>query len=161
MNGVAGSRRASRPIRLTLSETLGGVIDGAWWPHSGSIAAELPDLVGALHKPLGEIVDIRLNWTATDGHFDLQWIATGSKLPDAAHRRPRLMVIAGRDACVRLLVIPSLTSQALGSIVVRAAAGLPTFSGQGDDRLFETARVVMDVARAESTQWCPLEAVKA
>ena len=48
MNGVAGSRRASRPIRLTLCETLGGVIDGAWWPHSGSIAAELPDLVGAL-----------------------------------------------------------------------------------------------------------------
>lgn len=155
MNGLVGSRRGSRPVRLTLCEQLGGVIDGAWWPRSGQIASELPELIEVLHKPLGEVLDIRINWTATDGQLDLAWIATGSKLPDAAYRRPRLMRVAGRDACVKLLVVPSLTSPALGAIVVRAAAGLPTGCGDGDARLFDTAQVVMDIVRTESAQWCP------
>lgn len=157
MNGMEGSRRGARPVRLTLCPDLGGAIDGAWWPHSALIAAELPDLVEALHKPLGEIVDIRINWTATDGQLDLEWIATGLRRKAGmgeAYRRPRLMRVDGRDRCAKLLVIPSLTSQALGAIVVRAAAGLPTWSGSGDARLFESAQVVMDLARAESVQWC-------
>ena len=74
---MAGSRRAAKPIRLTLAEDLGDVIDGAWWPHSALIAAELPDLVGALHKPLGEIVDMRINWSPADGQLDLESIAAG------------------------------------------------------------------------------------
>ena len=53
MNGLARSRRASRPIRVTLARQLGSEIDGAWWPHTASVATELPELVGALHRPLG------------------------------------------------------------------------------------------------------------
>ena len=155
MNGIAGSRRAAKPIRLTLAESLGGVIDGAWWPHSALIAAELPDLVGALHKPLGEIIDMRINWSPSDGQLDLESIATGVKLhrENDSYRRPRLMSVVGRNARVRLLVIPSMTSQALGAIVVRAAAGLPTWGGTGDSKLFETAQVVIGVAKAESAKW--------
>jgi hypothetical protein len=139
-----------------LCRELGGEIDGAWWPHTASVATELPELVGALHRALGEIIDIRINWSATEGQLDLETIATGARLMRAGerYRRPRLMVVAGRDASAKLLVVPSMTSQALGLMVLRTAAGLPTSGGTGDSRLFETARVVMRLAEAESTKWC-------
>ena len=58
MNGLTGTRRCARPVRIALARVLGGDIDGAWWPHSGSVASELPELIEALHRPLGEIIDI-------------------------------------------------------------------------------------------------------
>ena len=141
---------------MTLCKELGGEIDGAWWPHTASVATELPELVGALHRALGEIIDIRINWSATEGQLDLETIATGARLMRAGeqYRRPRLRVVVGRDASAKLLVVPSMTSQALGLMVLRTAAGLPTSGGTGDSRLFETARVVMRLAEAESTKWC-------
>jgi hypothetical protein len=156
VNGIPRGRRAARPIRITLARELGTDIDGAWWPHSSAMAAELPDLIGALHATLGEVEAIRINWAPTEGQLDLETIAHGARmqLPGEKHRRPRLMVVAGATDRVKLLVVPSLTSQALGSMVLRAAAGLPTSGGTGDGRLFETACVVMRLARAESETWC-------
>lgn len=156
MNGLAASRRSSKPIRLALAEELDGVIDGAWWPHTGQIAAELPDLVGALHKPLGEIVGIRINWKPSEGNADLQTIIAGVRLQKEGDffRRPRLMAVSGRGAAVKLLVVPSMTSPALGAIVVRAAAGLPTWGGSGDHKLYEMAQLVIETARTESGTWC-------
>ncbi|MGB0877174.1 MAG: DUF5994 family protein [Mycobacterium sp.] len=139
-----------------LAGQLGGEIDGAWWPHTASVATELPELVGVLHRPLGEIIDIRINWSVTEGQLDLETIATGARLMRAGehHRRPRLMVVVGKAGSAKLLVVPSMTSQALGLMVLRTAAGLPTSGGTGDARLFETARVVMRLAEAESLKWC-------
>lgn len=160
MNGSARYRRASRPVRITLVKQLAdhvnGDIDGAWWPHTGSVATELPELVGALHRPLGEIVDIRINWSATDGQLDLETLATGARLMRAQDtiRRPRLMVVTGSGACATLLVVPSMTSQALGLMVLRTAAGQPTCGGTGDARIFDTAQVVMRLAEAEAAKWC-------
>ncbi len=156
MTGLARSRRASRPIRVMLAGELGGEIDGAWWPHTVSVATELPELVGALHRPLGEVIEIRINWSATDGQLDLETIATSARPLRGAEscRRPRLMVVVGRAASAKLLVVPSMTSQALGLIVLRTAAGLSTSGGTGDSRLFDTARVVMRLAKAESVKWC-------
>ena len=156
MNGIPRSRRASKPIRVTLAKQLGRNVDGAWWPHTASVAGELPDLVGALHRALGEIVDIRVNWSATEGQLDLETIATGARLHLAGehHRRPRLMFVAGRMASAKILVVPSLTSQALGLTMLRAAAGLIT-TGAGDDtRNATTALAVLGLAEAESSRWC-------
>lgn len=157
MNGIARSRRASSPVRLALARELGGGIDGAWWPHSALIAAELPDLVGALHRTLGEIVDIRINWSATQGQLDLETIAAGVRMMQVGteQRRPRLMVVAGSEQQVKLLVVPSMTSQALGLMVLRAAAGMPTSGGSGDNRIFDTAQTVLRLAQMESANWCP------
>ncbi len=139
-----------------LAGQLGGEIDGAWWPHTASVATELPELVGVLHRPLGEIIDIRINWAVTEGQLDLETIATGARLMRAGehYRRPRLMVVVGKAGSAKLLVVPSMTSQALGLMVLRTAARLPTSGGTGDARLFETARVVMRLAEAESLKWC-------
>ncbi|TRW86273.1 hypothetical protein FK535_07360 [Mycolicibacterium sp. 018/SC-01/001] len=155
MNGIPRARRAAKPVRVTLAPQRGGVIDGAWWPHSSAIAAELPDLIGALHRALGEVVSMQINWSPTEGQMDLETIATGSRMasPGGHHRRPRLMSIVGRDAGVKLLVVPSMTSQTLGSMVLRAAAGLPAVAGSTHERAYETACLVVGLARAESTTW--------
>ena len=62
MTAPRRSRRTASPVRVSLSGTLGGEIDGAWWPRTGSMVRELPDLVEALFPALGEVVDISLNW---------------------------------------------------------------------------------------------------
>ena len=54
-----------------LAFELGDDIDGAWWPHTSSVARELPDLIDALRQPLGDIVDISVNWSPLDGAPDL------------------------------------------------------------------------------------------
>lgn len=144
----------ARPVRLVLARHLGAEIDGAWWPHTASVAAELPELIGVLHAPLGEIVDICINWSPTEGPVDLDSIVSGARSIDRpGPRRPRLMVVKGRGACANLLVVPAMTSPNLGAMVMRSAAGLPTSHADRDTQLWETAHNVMSVAKAESAMW--------
>src|ERR1700760_1970522 len=56
-------RRVTSPVRFTLTSTLGSGLDGAWWPHTLSIARELSDLTGALRERLGKVIDIGVNWS--------------------------------------------------------------------------------------------------
>ncbi|MEY9931108.1 hypothetical protein ABH926_005755 [Catenulispora sp. GP43] len=46
-------------LEPTLSQT--GVFDGAWWPRSNHIRAELPDLITALTAHLGRVVRVGLD----------------------------------------------------------------------------------------------------
>jgi hypothetical protein len=154
VNGMTGARRLARPVRFSLASELGADIDGAWWPHTASVARELPELIGVLHAPLGEIVDICINWSATDGPLDLNAIVTGARSIDRpGPRRPRLMVVEGRAACAKLLVVPYMTSQTLGAMVMRCAAGWPPFHSDRSSEILETAHSVLTVARAESAKW--------
>ena len=154
MNGMRGARRCARPVRLALASPLRGDIDGAWWPHTASVAGELPDLIEALHRPLGEIIDISINWSATDGAPDLDSMSNGAKLmPGWRNRRQRLMVIAGRRACAKLLVVPHMTSPDLGLMVLRRAARLPVPGSQHDTQVFRTAESVLCAAQTESASW--------
>lgn len=154
MNGINGTRRLASPVRLTLARQLGADIDGAWWPHTGSVASELPELVEALHRSLGEVVDIRVNWSAAEGQLDLDSIVTGTRVPTGIKlSRPRLMMVAGRDACVKLLVVPCKTSVTLGGLVMRRAAAMPVEEAVRRTPVFETADRVLCVARVESARW--------
>jgi len=154
MNGLSGARRLARPVRLALTPELGTELDGAWWPHTASVASELPELVGILHQQLGVVVDISINWSATEGPLDLNTItATGKTLGGAQNRRPRLMVVAGRDVHATLLVLPHLTSQGLGAIVMRKAVDAPVEHSQRDAKLHETADCVLRAAHTESARW--------
>jgi len=42
-------------LRLKPKAPQSGYVDGAWWPHSDDLAAELPDLLAVLSVRLGEI----------------------------------------------------------------------------------------------------------
>ena len=154
MNGLTGTRRLASPVRLALAQQLGGDIDGAWWPHTGSVARELPELIEVLHRPLGEIVDIGINWSATEAAVDLSSIVTGARWKRGEQRRRyRLMVVAGRHACAKLLVVPHMTSQALGSMVMRCAAARPISDSERVTELFETAARAVRAAQEESALW--------
>ena len=66
MNGVTGTRRLARPVRLALAQRLGADIDGAWWPYTASVGHELPGLIEAMRGPLGEIVDCVMRTAQTE-----------------------------------------------------------------------------------------------
>ncbi|MBF9072552.1 DUF5994 family protein [Streptacidiphilus fuscans] len=54
--------------RLLLEPTQSrtGMFDGAWWPRSNRVRAELPDLITALAAHLGRIVRVGLDTAAWD-----------------------------------------------------------------------------------------------
>jgi mRNA-degrading endonuclease toxin of MazEF toxin-antitoxin module len=140
-------------VRIALATPLGGDIDGAWWPHSGSVAAELPGLIEALHKPLGEIIDMSINWSATEGPPDLNSMRYAVSMPGQRGRRQRLMVVSGRRGCAKLLVVPHLTTPALGLMLLRRAAAMRIPDGQQNTQVFLTADSVVRAAQVESASW--------
>ena len=57
------ARRHTPPVhtprlRLKPKAPLSGYVDGAWWPHSDDLAAELPDLLAVLTVRLGPIARV-------------------------------------------------------------------------------------------------------
>ncbi|WP_330459023.1 DUF5994 family protein [Streptomyces sp. NBC_00820] len=63
--------RAAKPgtvlLRLETTHSREGNLDGAWWPRSRDIGAELPDLIHVLTSHLGPITRVGLDATAWDG----------------------------------------------------------------------------------------------
>jgi hypothetical protein len=55
-------------LRVRLNPTLSGegVVDGAWWPRSLDLEAELPELIAGLDSRLGVIIRVMLNLDAWD-----------------------------------------------------------------------------------------------
>ena len=154
MNGMRASRRLARPVRVALATLLGSDIDGAWWPRTASVAGELPELIEALHRPLGEIVDISINWSSTERAPDLESMSYCAKsMPGWRDGRQHIMVIAGRRARAKLLVVPHMTTPALGWMVLRRAAAVPIPAAEQDSHVFHTADFVMRTAQTESASW--------
>jgi hypothetical protein len=71
MTSEIHQRRLSSPVRFTLASNLGSGLDGAWWPHTVSIARELSALADAVRTPLGQVIDIGVNWSPLQGVPDL------------------------------------------------------------------------------------------
>jgi hypothetical protein len=151
MTTEANGRRLSSPVRFTLASELGGGLDGAWWPHSASIARELPDLIDALRESLGQIIDIGLNWSPLEGVPDLDLLNRRgvAATPGRETRRFRVMTLTGSDARANLLVVPCRTSTALAIMLLRQAADLPVMYAHQHTVAFETAGVIVAAARGQ------------
>lgn len=154
MNRAVRTRRLASPVRLVLSRDLGGPLNGAWWPHTASIAGELPELIGAISPRLGEICAISINWSSLAGSPDLDALNHVTKM--AATRvvgHQRLMTISGARASAALLVVPCRTSSPLAVAVMRQVAELPVLPAEADRREFRTADEIVCAARAECALW--------
>lgn len=148
------ARRSARPVRIALATRLGADIDGAWWPQTGSMVGELPGLIEALRRPLGEITNISINWSVTEGSPDLDSMTTaGMSRPGWRDRSQRLMIITGLSALAKLLVVPHLTTSALGLMVLRRAAEIPIPLAQKETADFVTADFIVRAAQTQSASW--------
>lgn len=124
---------ATRPVRvptgparlsLTPQTALAGRLDGAWWPSSRDLVAELPALAAALAGPWGRITRISVNPTrwpviphkvATDGHcLHVGWFTEQD--PD------KLILLSGTTGRWDLLVVPPETPPAAAARLMTAAA---------------------------------------
>ncbi|MGW1025107.1 DUF5994 family protein [Streptomyces sp. NPDC002577] len=67
----SGVHEAVRPgcalLRLETTESREGVLDGAWWPRSRDIGAELPALLSALIEHIGPVRRVGLDTAAWEG----------------------------------------------------------------------------------------------
>ncbi|MET8247360.1 DUF5994 family protein [Streptomyces sp. NPDC005202] len=84
-----------------------GILDGAWWPRSRNIAAELPGLITALTERLGPVVRIGVDSDAWD------WLPTRMIIDDQVVHIDAfsvgdgtLLVTHGNEELFSLLVIP-------------------------------------------------------
>lgn len=98
-------------LRLKRKAPAGGFVDGAWWPHSDDLSAELPDLLTVLSVRLGNIERVRYNraeWTTAPAK--LRFADQVVRL-DGYDRHPAgtLGVQGARGGEMLLLVIPART----------------------------------------------------
>jgi hypothetical protein len=151
MTSEPAGRRLSTPVRFSLASELGDGLDGAWWPHTASIARELPDLIDALREPLGQIIDIGLNWSPLEGVPDLDLLNRRgvAATPGRETRRFRVMTLTGSQARANLLVVPCRTSTALAVMLLRQSADLPIRYEHQHTSAFETACIIVASARGQ------------
>ena len=143
----------SSSVRLTLAGELGQDIDGAWWPRTEGIAGELPELVAVLSSRLGQIVDIKVNWSSS---------ADPPKLDSYGWegRRQPVMTISGRNARAKLLIVPHRTNASLAVMVLRRAADLAIKPAHRLTQAFRTADSIVRAAGAENAFGCALSSAR-
>jgi hypothetical protein len=111
-------------LRLKPKAPLSGFVDGAWWPHSEDLTAELPDLLSVLSVRLGPISRLTYNLT--------EWANAPKKLVtdgrtvrlDGYHRQPVSTVeVLGvnRKRIVLLVVSPHADPDQAHAIMMTAA----------------------------------------
>ncbi len=121
---------AEQSLRLRLKPTAptvrdAGYVDGAWWPRSRDLAAELPALFEALAGRLG-VVD-RLAYSLTEWDTAVRRLDVGGhlvRLGGFRYQRANTIGVSGWGrGRLTLLVIPPETSATDARTVSIAAAG--------------------------------------
>ena len=112
-------------LRLKPKAPLSGYVDGAWWPRSDDLAAELPDLLAVLSVRLGRIDRVMYNvdeWAKASAK-----LATGGRAVrlDGYRRKPTKTVeVLGlnRSRIVLLVVPPNADPDQAHATLMAAAA---------------------------------------
>src|SRR3954467_5969186 len=115
-NSSVSSGRQSGPehtprLRLKRKAPVSGYVDGAWWPHTDDLAAELPDLLAVLSVRLGAIA--RVTYNLAEWATAPRKVSIGGRIIrlDGYHRQPpnTLGVVDGYGNKIVLLVVPAHT----------------------------------------------------
>lgn len=111
-------------LSLTPKTTLTGQLDGAWWPYSRDLAAELPSLVDALEGRWGRVTRVTVNPT--------RWPVVPHKVPVTGHTvhvgwfteqdPDKMILLSYTVGRYDLLVIPPETEPAAAARLMTAAA---------------------------------------
>lgn len=111
-------------LRLKPKGRISGYVDGAWWPHSDDLAAELPDLLAVLSVRLGPIERVMFNVN--------EWATSPAKLSaggravrlDGYQQQPvnTVEVIGVNRSRIALLVVPPHSDPDVAHATMMAAA---------------------------------------
>ena len=111
-------------LRLKPKAPQSGYVDGAWWPHSDDLAAELPDLLAVLSVRLGPISRVIFKvdeWSTPSAKF-----STGGRRVrlDGYRLQPAntVEVLGLNRGRIVLLVVPSDTDPGEAHATLMAAA---------------------------------------
>jgi len=137
-------------VVFTPTPRTGGLVEGAWWPHTRTLSDELPALLAAVASRFGPVARVSMNateWdttlqqmTCSDGVVQLVWFRASD-----AHT---IRLIGREHWHLDVLVIPPDTAAdtaaaALSGVALRhsvAASNLPTPCLTPDSRPTELAR---------------------
>ncbi|MFC9506240.1 DUF5994 family protein [Streptomyces sp. NPDC057002] len=101
-------RPGTAVVRLETTHDRQGVLDGAWWPRSRDIAAELPGLITALTEYLGPITRVGLDAGAWEGLPTRMTIDDRVVHIDSfAAGDDTVLITRGEQDLFSLLVVPS------------------------------------------------------
>jgi uncharacterized protein DUF5994 len=127
-------------LRLKPKAPQSGYVDGAWWPRSDDLAAELPDLLAVLSVRLGRVDRVMYNvneWAKAPAK-----LATGGRRVrlDGYQRQPAntVEVLGLNRNRIALMVVPPNADpdQAHATLMAAAAPG----NDSTVDRLMNSAR---------------------
>ncbi|MFI6096415.1 DUF5994 family protein [Lentzea sp. NPDC051213] len=125
-SAVTANEQPRYPLRLRLrpKALTKGYVDGAWWPRSRDLAAELPALLAVLAVRLGEIPRVSYNLTEWDT-APRQIAADGVRIRlNGFWSRPAHtvdLISANRHRLTLLLVPPDTDPSAAHHTMMRAA----------------------------------------
>ncbi|MFJ8535541.1 DUF5994 family protein [Streptomyces sp. NPDC093591] len=116
-------------LRLRLASH-GGMprpIDGAWWPRSHDLLAELPRLLAGLPRAWGHITSVTVNgaaWSAVPGRMLVFNQVVRLRRTVAASAPHTIVLLApGRGRWDLLVVPPDTTEEAAEPLMAAAASG--------------------------------------
>ncbi|WP_217560331.1 DUF5994 family protein [Streptomyces sp. GbtcB6] len=150
---------SSPPLRLSLAPVgpAPALLDGAWWPHSRDLGAELPALTAVLDPLWGRITRVAVNPT--------HWPVVPRKVPVAGHvvkvgwfldeQDPHeLLLLSYRMGRWDLLVIPPRTDS-VSAAWLMAAASDPLGTSTASRLMEEAARLrtMSETDRAVEAVW--------
>ncbi len=150
---VESVRPGAALLRLETTHERGGVLDGAWWPRSRDVAAELPGLVRALTEHLGAVTRIGLDSAAWDGlptrlvvddrvvHID------GSSVGDDT-----VLVTRGDQDLFSLLVVPPDTPPGAAHAAMAQAVRADNLKGAGQILVDTGAERYSSASRREDVE---------
>jgi hypothetical protein len=128
-------------LRLKPKAPRSGYVDGAWWPRSDDLAAELPDLLAVLSVRLGRIDRVMYNlneWAKAPAK-----LATGGRRVrlDGYRRQPThtVEVLGLNRNRIALLVVPP-NADPDGAHDTLMAAAAPSNDSTVDSLLMSSAR---------------------
>jgi Family of unknown function (DUF5994) len=143
-------------LRLKPKAPLSGYVDGAWWPRSGDLTAELPDLLAVLSVRLGRIDRVIYNlneWAKAPAKLAIA--GRGVRL-DGYRRQPvNTVEVLGLDRNrIVLLVVPPYADPDDAHATMMAAAG-PNNASTVDGLLVISARgrEIRTQAAASQERW--------
>ncbi len=111
-------------LRLKRKAPVVGSVDGAWWPHSDDLPAELEDLVAVLSVRLGTVSRVTYNLAEWDKPPRKIRVDAQTVRLDGYHRQPAhtVGILDGRGGEIVLLVVPTQTGADNAHTIMMAAA---------------------------------------